>query len=117
MNVVKTFQNKTGVDLSDYAGYAVEFDTDGIDICDAITDQAIGIVTLGGATQSEVCIFGECPALAGAAITRGKHVIPHTDGKVKNTASSSQEFALALETGVAGDWVQLFVLGSTKTVS
>ena len=62
-------------------------------------------------------MFGECVALAGAAITRGKHVIPHTDGTVKNTASSSQEFALALETGVAGDWVQIVVLGSNKTVS
>lgn len=117
MNVIKTLPNKTSTDLTGKEGYAVKYDTSGIALCSAITDQAIGIITVGGATESDVCMFGECAALAGAAITRGKHVIPHTDGTVKNTASSSQEFALALETGVAGDWVQIVVLGSNKTVS
>jgi len=117
MNVIKTLANKSATDLSAYAGYAVEFDTDGINVCNAITDQAIGIITRGGVTHSDVCIFGECAAIAGAAITAGKHVIPHTDGKVKDTSASSQEFALALETGVAGDWVNLFVFGSPKTQS
>lgn len=117
MNVIKTFANKTSTDLSGKEGYAVKFDTSGVALCSGITDQAIGVVTRGGATESDVCVLGECVALAGAAITRGKHVIPHTDGKVKDTASSSQEFALALETGIAGDWVQIVVLGSNKTVS
>ena len=72
-----------------------------------------------GSSRSSTPLRGESAALPEnrAAITRGKHVIPHTDGTVKNTASSSQEFALALETGVAGDWVQIVVLGSNKTVS
>lgn len=117
MNVIKTFANKTSTDLTGNEGYAVKFDTSGIALCSAITDQAIGVITSGGVTESDVCIFGECAALAGATITRGKHVIPHTDGTVKATASSSQEFALALETGAAGDWVQIMVLGSNKTVS
>lgn len=111
----KVFKNKTGVDLSQKAGYAVKFDTDGINVCNAITDQALGVVRVGGETEGEVVIFGEVAAIAGDTITRGKMVIPHTDGTVKDTAASSQEFAIALEDGVAGDWVQIFVLGAPKT--
>lgn len=117
MNVIKTLANKTSTDLTGKEGYAVKYDTSGINVCSAITDQAIGVITRGGETDCDVCILGECVALAGATITAGKHVIPHTDGTVKNTASSSQEFALCLESGVAGDWVQIVVLGSNKTVS
>jgi len=117
VTIIKTYANKTGVDLTNYTGYAVKFDTDGINICSAITDQAIGVVTSGGATQSDVCILGECQAIAGAAATAGKYLIPHTDGKVKNTAASSQEFALAIEAAVAGDWFSVFVYGSPKTQS
>jgi hypothetical protein len=117
MNIIKTFPNKTSTDLTGKEGYAVKYDTSGINVCSAITDQAIGVITKGGLTESEVCLLGECVAIAGAAVTRGKHIIPHTDGTIKDTASSSQEFALALETGVAGDWVQIVVLGSNKTVS
>ena len=117
MNVIKTLANKTSTDLTGKEGYAVKYDTSGIALCSAITDQAIGIITRGGDTESDVCVLGECVALAGGTITRGKHVIPHTDGTVKVTASSSQEFAFCLESGVAGDWVQIVVLGSNKTVS
>lgn len=117
-SIIKSFPNKTGVDLSEKDGYAVEFDTDGINVCGAITDQAIGIISKGRASgESDVVIFGDALAKCGAAVTRCKHIIPHTDGTVKDTASSSQEFALALETGVAGDFVKVFVLGSNKTVS
>ena len=111
-SVIKTFANKTATDLSTKAGYLVKFDTDGINVCSAITDQAIGVITKAGATECDVCILGECAALAGAGVTLGKALIPHTDGTVKNTASSSKEFGLALETGVAGDWVKVFVRGA-----
>ena len=117
MNVIKSLANKTSTDLSNYAGYAVFFDSTGINVCSAITDQAIGVIVTGGETVSGVCVFGECSAIAGAAITAGAYVIPHTDGKVRVTTGSSQEFALAFETGVAGDWVNLFVYGSNKTQS
>jgi len=117
MKLLKTLPNKTGTDLTDKEGYAVEFDTDGVKLCNAITDQAVGIITVGGATQSEVCILGECLAVAGGAVTMGKMIIPHTDGTVKDTAASSQEFALALESGVAGDLVNVCVLGAPKTQS
>lgn len=117
-NVVKAFVNKTGVDLTGKEGHAVKFDTDGINLCSGITDQAIGVITDGGATQADVCIFGECEAKCGGTVTAGKHIIPHTDGTVKNTTSSSQEFALALMDGVTGDLAcTIFVLGSNKTVS
>lgn len=115
MNVNKVFANKAATDLSAKAGYAVEYDTNGVNVCNAITDQVLGVIRVGGETESEVVIFGECAAIAGDTITRGKMVIPHTDGTVKNTTASSQEFAIALEDGVAGDWVQIFVLGAAKT--
>lgn len=117
MNVIKTFANKSGVDLTGKEGYAVKYDTSGVQVCSAITDQAVGIVTRGGTTSSEVCILGEVQALAGGTVTKGKMVIPHTDGTVKDTASSSQEFALACESAVAGDFFNLHVIGSPKTQS
>lgn len=118
MNVNIPFPNTTGADLSTKDGYAVKFSTDGVNVCSAITDQAIGIVTKGQASgESDVCVHGECLAKAGGTVTRGQFVIPHTDGTVKDTTSSSQEFAIALESGVAGDFVKIFVLGSNKTVS
>ena len=116
-NVIVPMANKASTDLSGKAGYAVEFDTTGMNVCNAITDQAVGIIARGGATDSDVCIFGECAAIAGGTVTKGKMVIPHTDGTVKVTAASSQEFAIALEDGVAGDWVKIFVLGANKTQS
>jgi len=115
MNVIKTFANKSGVDLTGKEGYAVKFDTSGVQVCSAITDQAVGIVTLGGGTNSDVCINGEVQALAGGTVTKGKMLIPHTDGTVKDTAASSQEFALALEAGVAGDFININVIGAPKT--
>jgi hypothetical protein len=107
MQVVKTFANKAATDLSGKDGYAVEYDS-GMDVCDAITDLIVGIVTKGGDStllQSDVCIFGECKAKLGGTVTKGQRVQPHTDGTlVASAASSSTECGLALESGVAGDW-------------
>lgn len=110
MNVIKTFPNKTSTDLTGKEGYLVKFDTSGVNVCAAITDHAVGVVVRAGATECDVCVFGECVAKAGGTVTRGKHLIPHTDGTVKDTAASSKEFGLALESGAAGDWVQVMVL-------
>lgn len=117
MTVRKTFANKSAVDLTGKEGYAVKYDTDGINLCSAITDKAIGVVTVGGATESEVCILGECEAKAGGAITAGNYLIPHTDGTVKNTTSSSTEFALAIQTIASGAWGIIYVYGSRNTVA
>jgi hypothetical protein len=108
--VIVTLKNATSTDLSAYAGYAVKAGTAGIALCTAITDLVIGIITRGGVTHSEVCILGECQALAGAAITQGTRIIPHTDGTLKATAASASECGFAMETGVAGDMVQVFVI-------
>jgi hypothetical protein len=115
-SVVKTLANKDSTDLSGKEGYAVVFDTTGMNVCSAITDQAVGIITKGGATESEVCIHGAALAKCGAAVTAGQMVVPHTDGTIKNTLASSQQFALALETGVVGQHVNIFVTGCPKTV-
>jgi len=121
MDHIVNMANKAATDLSGKDGYCAEYDTTGIDSCDAITDQVIGVITKGGdATEliSEVCVFGECRAIAGGTVTAGKYVTSHTDGTVIDSAGAAcQEFALALESGVAGDWVRIFVLGSIKTHS
>jgi hypothetical protein len=114
MTVRKIFANKSGESLVGYEGYAVEFETDGLSLCDAITDCAIGIVTRGGATESEVCIFGECEAKTYAALTAGTYLIPHTDGTVKTSSGTAQEFALALAATPAGAFGIVFVYGSSN---
>jgi len=113
MQVIKTLANKAATDLSAKAGYAVEYDT-GMDVCDAITDLVVGIIVTGGddtLLQSDICIFGECKAILGGTVTAGQRVQPHTDGTlVVSAASSSTECGLALESGVAGDWINVFII-------
>jgi hypothetical protein len=117
MNVVKTFKNKTGVDLTGKEGYVAIFDTDGVNVASAITNPGVGIITRGGATYTEVCILGECAALCGGTLTAGQAFIPHTDGTVKDTASTGVRLGVALESGVAGDWANVFVRGSEITAA
>jgi len=118
MNVTKTLANKAATNLSTKDGYAAKYDTGGVNVCSAITDQAIGIIGRGGdATllQSDVTIFGEALAKAGGTITRGQYITPHTDGTVVASAGSGcTEFAIALESAVAGDFFRVFVLGGHK---
>ena len=118
MNVTRVFVNKAATDLSGKDGYVAKYDTGGMAVCSAITDQAVGIITRGGdATllKSEVCIHGEVLALLGGTVTAGQMVTPHTDSTVVASAGSGcTEFAVALESGVAGDWVKIFVFGGHK---
>jgi hypothetical protein len=117
MNVTKTFANKAATNLSTKDGYAAKYDS-GVNICSAITDQAIGIISRGGddtLLQTDVIIFGEALAKAGGTITRGQHITPHTDSTVVASAGSGcTEFAIALESAVAGDFLRVFVLGGHK---
>ncbi len=117
MREIKTFDNKASTDLTDKEGYFVKDDTTGVNVTSAITDRPIGVVTRGGATRSEVCIFGECDVKLGGTITRrGQFVQPHTNGTcVVSAASSSQDAGLALEPGVAGDIVPIFFIPIAKT--
>jgi hypothetical protein len=114
MQVIKTLENKASTDLSAKVGYCVEFDTSGVDTCDAITDKVVGVVTKGGETESDVCIWGDCQAVAGGTFLAGQHLTSHTDGTVVVTASTSQDFAIALQDAVAGDMANIFVLGVSK---
>lgn len=117
MQVVVPFANTA--DLSAKFGYAVKYSGGVAAVCSAITDQAIGVITKGGdatLAKSDVCIFGECSALAGGTITRGQFLTPKAaDSSVVATAASGcTEFAIALEDAVAGDLFNIFVLGGHK---
>jgi hypothetical protein len=118
MNSTKTFANKAATDLSAKDGYVAKYDTSGVNVCSAITDQAVGIITKGGdATElkSDVAIFGEALAKLGGTVTAGQMVTPHTDGTVVVSAGSGcTEFGIALESGVVGDFVRIFILGGHK---
>lgn len=112
------FANKAATNLSAKDGYVAIYDTGGMNVASAITDKAVGIITVGGdATllRTEVCIHGECAAICGGTITAGQHLTPHTDGTIVASAGSGcTEFGIALESGVAGDWIKVFVLGGHK---
>jgi hypothetical protein len=117
-SVTKTFANKAATDLSAKDGYVAKYDTGGMNVCSAITDQGVGVISKGGDTtvlQSEVVIHGEALAKLGGTVTAGQHVTPHTDGTVVASAGAGcTEFGLALESGIAGDWVRVFVFGGNK---
>lgn len=113
MQVVKTFANKAATDLSAKQGYAAKYDA-GLNVCSAITDLIVGIITRGGDTTdltTEACVLGECDVLLGGTVTAGQRIQPHTDGTlVVSAASSSSECGIALESGVAGDIVKALII-------
>jgi len=109
--------NKSAVDLSAKDGYAVKFDTDGINVCGAATDRVVGVITHGDIAGgiSGVCVQGPCSAVLGGTVLAGQHITPAADGRVIATGASSQDFGIAAEGGVANDRVKIFVLGAPKT--
>ena len=116
MEVKKTFVSSA--DHSGKDGYAMKYSGGVLAVCSAITDQAVGICTKGGTAAeaaTEVCILGECSAICGGTITAGQMITPHTDSTIVASAGSGcTEFGLALEGGVAGDWINVMVLGGHK---
>jgi len=117
MSKIVTLPNKSATSLSAKEGYAVKFDTDGLNVCAAATDRVVGVLTTGAASggNSGVCVQGECKAIAGGTILAGQHVTPTTDGRLIATGASSQDFAIAIEGGVAGDWINIVIIGAAKT--
>lgn len=117
MTHIITLPNKSAVDLSAKDGYAAKFDTDGINVCGAATDRVVGVITTGAVAggNSGVCVLGACRAIAGGTILAGQHVTPTTDGRLIATGAGSQDFAIAQEGGIAGDWINIVILGVTKT--
>lgn len=117
-SIIKTFTNKTSTSLVGKEGYLVKYDTSGVNVCSAITDVPVGVVVQGGATESDVCVFGECLAIAGGAVTAGTHITSHTDGTaIVSAGASCQDCGVALETGVAGNWCQVVFIPVAKTHS
>ena len=112
MTVVKTFASTA--DHSGKAGYAMKYSGGVMAVCSAITDRPAGICTKGGTAaeaQTDVGIFGECPAILGGTVTAGQFVGSHTDSTIVASAESSNaEVGIALESGVAGDWINIFVI-------
>ena len=109
--------NKTFVSSADHSGkdgYAMKYSGGVLAVCSAITDRPIGICTKGGTVAeavTEVCMFGECSAIAGGTITAGQFVGSHTDSTlVASAESSNAEIGIALESAVAGDWFNVFVI-------
>jgi hypothetical protein len=116
-SVRKVFANKSGTDLTGYDGYWVVYDTSGMALCSGITDKAVGVLTKGGATESEVCILGECQAIANEAIGAGKFLSPASTGKTALTASTAKECALALDAVASGAFGPIWVTGSRNTAA
>ncbi len=110
------FANKTSTDLTGAEGKFAEYDTDGIQACNAITDVPVGVVTRGGATQSDVCVAGRCNVLAGGTFKRGQRIGPHTNGTaVVSAGAANQDAGIALEDAVEGDIVPAFITPVAKT--
>jgi hypothetical protein len=106
-----TRDNVSGTDLTGYEGYAVKNTGTGLAIATAVDSDIIGIITKGGATESDVCIFGECYAKAQATVTKDKAVMSHTDGLVKNDSNTAARVRVgrALEAGTVGAYFRMFV--------
>ena len=116
MNASKVFAST--VDHSGKDGYAAKYSSGYVIACTAITDQVVGIISKGGTAaegETEVVIFGEAKAICGGTITKGQMITPHTDSTIVASAGAGcTEFGIALESGVAGDWINVFVYGGHK---
>lgn len=78
----------------------------------AITDVTLGILADSGVSGDHlaVCVFGECEAIAGAAVTAGTWLTIDTTGRVVPAAATSYVIGFALETcTAANDYVRIFV--------
>lgn len=112
-NIVVNMANKSATDLTNYDGYLVKMDS-GLALCNAATDVAIGVLTKGGATRSDVCIFGKTVAKLGGTVTANQMVTATTGGVALATTGTGarREVAMALEAGVSGDFVDVLFIPS-----
>lgn len=109
-------------------GSAVKFDSadDQVIECTANTDAVVGIaqsaLTAAEATQGimvEVALpGGGAKGLAGETITRGKLLVPATDGDLEQTNTSGDSVcAVAMEDAVAGDIFAVEVIRAVATAA
>ena len=110
-SIKHTYSNYASTDLTGKEGYAVKCVGAGIQIVDDIDGDILGVITRGGKTESDVCIFGECYAKAQATVTKDKAVMSHTDGLIKNDANGAARVRVgrALEAGTVGAFFRIFV--------
>jgi len=82
-------------------------------MCDAATDACIGVISRGGAinTEVEVTIFGDVGIVAAETVTRGEHATLDAAGESCDGGLADGAFVLGifLQDGVAGDIVPAFV--------
>lgn len=114
--------NKAGTDLTGKDGFVVEHDG-GLKVSDGVN--ALGIVTEGGAKESDVAILGAfggvLRAKAAGDVAVGSKVVLDATGKVKALPSTSGTYVavgVALESGSADELVEIAPLQpQTVTVS
>jgi len=101
----ETLTGKEGVPAKVTAGKAY--------MCDAATDACIGVISVGGAinTEVEVTIFGEVGIVSTDTVKRGEHATLDSTGEGCDGGLASGAVALGifLQDGVAGDVIPAFV--------
>jgi len=113
--ILKTMDN-TGTDLSASDGLFVKNNAGVLVLATAATDDVVGVITRGGLTQSDICLFGKCNVKAGAAITKYAQLTATTGGKaLTETAGARHIVALALEGATAVDQlIEIMFYGGTS---
>ena len=100
--------NKPDTDLTDKEGYVAEYNG-GLQLSGGTN--ALGIITEGGETESDIVILGTyggtVRAKASGTVTVGKKVIVDAAGKIKDLSSTGTVIGVALESGVADELVEI----------
>jgi hypothetical protein len=111
--ILVNMENKSGTDLTEKDGYLVKLDA-GLALAGAATDAVVGVVVKGGATRSDICIFGRCAVRLGGTVTVLQAITATTGGVGLVSAGSGNrvEIGRALEGGVSGDLVEVMFTGS-----
>lgn len=101
-------------------GHAVKLSADDTVVeCTANTDNAIGIAmndvssaqATAGADVEVALPGGGYKAVLGESVTRGLHLVPHTDGTlVKSNASGDNVIAVAMASGSSGELIPVEVI-------
>lgn len=99
--------NKANTDLTGKEGYVAEYNS-GLQLSGGTN--ALGIITEGGETESDIVILGTyggtVRAKASGTVTVGTKVVVDSAGKIK-TAATGTVIGVALESGVADELVEI----------
>jgi len=93
-------------DQSAKEGYCATLGAAGLAVATGATDVVVGVITEGGASDSDVALFGAFNGTvdfkAGGAITKGSRLMLKADGTV-DCAGTGLCVGMALEDAVAGE--------------